>query len=41
VRHRVSLKDRIHATLITFGHSVPLSDLFGKAGRELLERMAI
>jgi transposase len=41
VRHRVSLKNRIHATLITFGHPVPVSDLFGKGGRELLERMAI
>jgi len=41
VRHRVALKNRIHATLITFGHPVPVSDLFGKGGRELLERLAI
>jgi transposase len=41
VRHRTALKNRIHATLIAFGHPVPVSDLFGTAGRELLERMAI
>jgi transposase len=35
------LKHRIHATLITFGHPCPVSDLFGVAGRELLERLAI
>ena len=41
VRHRTALKNRIHATLIAFGHPVPVSDLFGTSGRELLERMAI
>ena len=41
VRHRVALKNRIHATLIAFGHPVPVSDLFSKGGRELLERLAI
>jgi transposase len=41
VRHRTALKNRIHATLIAFGHPVPVSDLFGKSGRELLERLAI
>jgi transposase len=41
VRHRSSLKNRIHATLITFGHPVPVSDLFGIRGRQLLERIAI
>lgn len=41
VRHRVALKNRIHATLIAFGHPVPVSDLFGVAGRELLTRLAI
>ena len=29
VRHRTTLKNRIHATLITFGHPCPVSDLFG------------
>jgi transposase len=41
VRHRTTLKNRIHATLITFGHPCPVSDLFGHAGRELLDRLAI
>jgi transposase len=41
VRHRTTLKNRIHATLITFGHPCPVSDLFGLAGRELLERLQI
>jgi transposase len=41
VRHRTTLKNRIHATLMTFGHPCPVSDLFGLAGRERLDRMAI
>src|SRR6187551_1192425 len=41
VRHRTTLKNRIHATLITFGHPCPVSDLFGHAGRELLDRLQI
>ena len=41
VRHRTALKNRIHATLIAFGHPVPVSDLFGTAGRELLGRLAV
>ena len=41
VRHRTALKNRVHATLIAFGHPVPVSDLFGSAGRELLERLDI
>jgi len=41
VRHRTSLKNRIHATLMTFGHSCPVSDLFGVTGRDLLERLDI
>ncbi len=41
VRHRTSLKDRIHATLITFGHTVPVTDLFGVRGRELLAALEI
>ena len=32
---------RIHATLIPFGHPCPVTDLFGVAGRELLDRLAI
>jgi transposase len=41
VRHRTALKNRIHATLITFGHPVPVADLFGVAGRELLARLDV
>jgi hypothetical protein len=35
------LKNRIHATLMTFGHPVSVSDLFGAGGRELLEGLAL
>src|SRR3712207_8656525 len=36
VRHRTALKNRIHATLLAFGHPCPVADLFGVAGRQLL-----
>ena len=39
VRKRSSLKHRIHAQLLTFGHSCPVSDLFGREGRKLLDRL--
>jgi transposase len=41
VRHRSSLKNRIHSTLITFGKPCPVSDLFGVAGRKLLEHLDV
>ena len=41
VKHRSMLKHRIHATLITFGHPCPVTDLFGVAGRELLDRLEV
>src|SRR2546427_8747586 len=41
VHHRTALKNRVHATLMTFGHPVPVADLFGVAGRDLLDRLAI
>ena len=41
VRHRTALKNRIHSTLITFGHPVPVADLFGESGRALLARMEV
>ena len=41
MRHRATLKNRIHATLIAFGHPVPVSDLFGVGGHELLDRLAL
>jgi len=41
VKHRSMLKHRIHSTLITFGKPCPATDLFGVAGRELLDRLEI
>ena len=35
------MKNRIHATLIAFGHPVPVADLFGISGRALLADLAI
>ncbi len=40
VRKRSALKHRVHAQLLAFGHNCPVSDLFGRSGRELLERLA-
>jgi transposase len=39
VRKRSSLKHRIHAQLLAFGHACPVSDLFGARGRRLLEQL--
>jgi transposase len=39
VHHRVELKNRIHASLIAFGHARPVSDLFGTSGRGLLAEL--
>ncbi len=39
VKHRSSLKQRVHAQLMAFGHGCPVSDLFGRQGRELLARL--
>jgi hypothetical protein len=39
VRKRSSLKHRVHAQLLAFGHACPVSDLFGRRGRELLGRL--
>jgi transposase len=41
VRHRSSLKQRVHATLLAHGKPCPVADLFGVAGRSLLERLAL
>jgi transposase len=41
VRHRSSLKHRVHALLIAHGKPCPVSDLFGLGGRQLLERIAL
>jgi transposase len=41
VRHRSSLKQRVHAVLLAHGKPCPVSDLFGVRGRELLARLAL
>src|SRR5215211_1897941 len=41
VRQRSRLKQRVHATLMTWGTPCPVSDLFGARGRELLERLEV
>src|SRR3954453_4151818 len=41
VRHRTALKNRIHATLMAFGHPSPVSDLFGVAGRRQLDHLEL
>jgi transposase len=41
VKHRSTLKNRIHSTLIAFGYQRQMSDLFGVAGRKLLRELDI
>jgi hypothetical protein len=41
VRHRSSLKQRVHAVLLTHGKPCPVSDLFGVRGRRLLARLGL
>jgi transposase len=41
VRHRSSLKQRVHAVLLAHGKPCPVSDLFGLSGRNLLARLAL
>src|SRR5919106_529085 len=41
VRHRSSLKQRVHAVLLTHGKPCPVSDLFGMRGRQLLARLGL
>src|SRR5205823_6243262 len=41
VRHRSSLKQRVHAVLLTHGKPCPLSDLFGVRGRQLLAKLGL
>jgi len=41
VKHRTSLKNRVHSILIAHGVPNPLSDLFGLGGRRLLARLAL
>ena len=39
VKHRTALKNRVHAQLLAFGHRCPVTDLFGREGRDLLARL--
>jgi transposase len=41
VRHRVSLKNRVHAILFQHGIANPHRDLFGAGGRHLLTRLGL
>jgi transposase len=41
VRHRSSLKHRVHSVLLAHGKPCPVSDLFGVSGRALLKRLAL
>ena len=41
VKHKSSLKSRIHSTMITFGHPCAVTDLFGVAGRALLDQLEV
>jgi transposase len=41
LRHRSMLKNRIHSALINWGKPCPVSDLFGVAGRQLLDELEI
>src|SRR6266511_2945589 len=41
VKHRSSLKNRVHAILFQHGVPNPASDLFGAGGRRLLERLRL
>src|SRR2546428_10512463 len=41
VRHRSSLKQRVHAVLLTHGKPCPVSDLFGARGRQRLARLRL
>jgi hypothetical protein len=41
VRHRSSLKQRVHTLLLTHGKPCPVSDLFGVRGRQLLARLGL
>jgi transposase len=41
VRHRSSLKQRVHSVLLAHGKACPVSDLFGVSGRALLDGLAL
>ena len=41
VKHRTTLKNRVHSTLVAHGHQAPVSDLFGAQGRRLLASLEL
>ena len=41
VRHRSSLKQRVHAVLLAHGKPCPVTDLFGVRGRQLLANLGL
>src|SRR5207244_7071653 len=41
VKHRSSLKHRVHSMLLAWGKPCPVSDLFGRSGRELLRTLNV
>ncbi len=41
VKHRSSLKHRVHSVLLAWGKPCPVSDLFGRRGRELLATLNV
>jgi len=41
VKHRTMIKNRIHASLMTHGVANPTSDLFGVAGRRILDSLDV
>jgi transposase len=41
VKHRSTLKNRVHSTLIAFGYQPLMADLFGHSGRQMLRRLDI
>jgi transposase len=41
VKHRSMLKNRIHSVLINWGKPCPVTDLFGVAGRRLLDDLEV
>jgi hypothetical protein len=41
VKHRSTLKNRVHSTLIAFGYQAPMADLSGHGGRQMLRELDI
>lgn len=39
VKHRTGLKNRVHAALVAWGRPCPVSDLFGRSGRQHLDNL--